>query len=442
MTSTAQSQELLEKPVKQLFSHYLVPAIGGTLVSSIYVIGDTIIIGKGIGTQAMAALNIVLPLFNLFFGTGMLFGVGGSILMAISRGRGKEQEGNSYFTMAFCLNAVVCAVMMVLLLNFLQPIVRRLGASDVTMPYILSYAPCIIWGMGFFFFSSFLQAFVRNDGAPKLSMIAVISGGVTNIILDCVFVFSFQMGMAGAALASVIGTILTVLILVTHFFSKKNNLRFYFKGFTVKKAGEIVKSGLASFIIEVSNGVVTVFFNLQLLRYIGDIGVSVYGIIANTIIVFYSLCNGANQAAQPIISTNFGAQKWKRIEEVKRLALIVCLGVCIIPVVIVLVAPNAFTYIYLKPDEQILSLAPHAVRIYFSMFFLTGFNLFVISCFQSTAKAGYALLLCLMRGCVLSVLFVYLLPIFFGVNGIWASVPVAEVITAGTGYVLMRREKK
>ena len=185
------------QPVKKLFFHYLLPSICGTMVTSIYVLADTIIIGKGIGIDAMAALNIVLPLFNIFFGTGLLFGVGGSVLMSIARGRGEIETGHRYFSMAFLLNVITCLIYMLVFLLFLEDIARFLGATDVTMPYVMDYAPFILWGLGFFSFSSFLQTFVRNDGAPKLSMISVATGGILNIILDIIFVFPFHMGMAG-----------------------------------------------------------------------------------------------------------------------------------------------------------------------------------------------------------------------------------------------------
>lgn len=312
---------LTTEPVRKLFFRYLIPSICGTMVTSIYVLADTIIIGKGIGIDAMAALNIILPLFNIFFGTGLLFGVGGSVLMSIARGKGYTQTGNCYFSVAVLLNAITCILYMILFLNFMEPIARFLGATDVTMPYVLNYAPYVILGLGFFAFSTFLQTFVRNDGAPKLSMIAVVSGGVLNVVLDIVFVFPCKMGMAGAAIASVLGSVLTTVILLFHFRSKSNGLHFSLKKFSPVFITSIYKNGFTSFLVEVSSGIVMFVFNLQILKYIGDIGVSMYGVITNTAIVVICLCNGINQASQPIISTNHGAGLIDRIETVKKLGL-------------------------------------------------------------------------------------------------------------------------
>ena len=433
------------QPVKKLFFHYLLPSICGTMVTSIYVLADTIIIGKGIGIDAMAALNIVLPLFNIFFGTGLLFGVGGSVLMSIARGRGEKETGHRYFSMAVLLNIVTCLIYMLLFLLFMEPIARFLGATDVTMPYVMEYAPFILWGLGCFSFSSFLQTFVRNDGAPKLSMIGVATGGILNVILDIVFVFPFHMGMAGAALASVIGSVTTCLILLLHFFSKKNGLKFTWKGLRPSYAISIFKNGFTSFLLEVLAGFVMFIFNLQILKYVGDIGVSMYGVITNTSIVVTCLCNGINQASQPIISINYGAGLHDRIHTVKRLGLQTAVVIRAIPTILGLAVPNMFTYIFLNPTPEILALSATAVRTYFIGFAVMGVNMFVIGFFQSTVKPHLSLILCLLRGCVLSVLFVYILPVFFDVIGIWASVPLAEFITLGIAILFLRkttREKR
>lgn len=424
-----QTSPLTTESVPKLFFRYLVPSICGTMVTSIYILADTIIIGKGIGIDAMAALNIILPTFNLFFGTGLLFGVGGSVLMSISRGRKDPKLGQTFFTLSLLLNGIFCLLYMILFLLFTEPIARFLGATEITLPFVMQYMPYILWGMCAFMFSTFLQTFIRNDGAPKLSMIAVITGGVLNVVLDIIFVFPLQMGMAGASIASVIGSAVTVCILLTHFRSANNGLRLRWAGISFKKVTTIFQSGFTSFLVDMSAGVVTFVFNIQLLRYIGDIGVSVYGIIANTSIVVFCLCNGISQAAQPLVSTNYGAGLKARTEHVKKLGLKTALMICALPALLGLFFPKIFVYIFLNPNEQVLQLAPSAIRMYFTAFFVTGINMFVIAYFQATVKSGKALFLCLLRGCVLSTLFVNILPLFVGVPGIWLAVPCAELIT-------------
>lgn len=424
-----QTNNLLTESVSKIFFRYLIPAILANMVTSIYILADTIIIGKGIGTLAMAALNIILPLFNIFFGVGLLFGVGGSVLMSIARGRGDEQLGKCYFTLAVILNAVTCLALTVLLWIFMEPIARFLGATDATMPYIMDYAPYVIGGLSAFAFSSLLQTFVRNDGAPKLAMIAVISGGILNVILDIIFVFPLQMEMAGAAIASVIGSLCTVFILLLHFLSKANGLKFSLKAFSFSCIGRVFQNGFTSFLVEVTAGIVMFIFNVEILEYAGDNGVSMYGVICNTAIIVTCLCNGINQAAQPILSTNYGAGFGERIRQVRKLGMTTALVICSIPAILGLVLPNMFTYIFLNPNEEILVMSPTAIRIYFIGFFVMGINMFAVGYFQSTAKPKLSLLICLLRGCVLSIIFVTILAPILGINGIWASVPLAEFVT-------------
>ena len=436
------TNSLTTENVSKLFFRYLIPAIMGTMVTSIYVLADTIIIGKGIGIDAMAALNIVLPLFNIFFGNGLLFGVGGSVLMSIARGRGDVKAGECYYTVSMILNAVTCILYTVLFWVFMDPIARFLGATDVTMPYVKEYVPYVITGLSVFAFSTSLQTFVRNDGAPKLAMAAVVTGGISNVFLDILFVYPLHMGMAGASIASVIGSGITVIILLFHFRSKSCGLKFSLEGFSLKYVKQVFANGFTSFLVEITSGMVMFVFNIQLLEYVGDIGVSMYGVICNTAIIVICLCNGINQAAQPIISTNHGAGLYVRIESVRRLGVKTAMVICSIPAVIGLIVPNVFTYIFLNPNEELLALSPVAIRTYFIGFFVMGVNMFIVGYFQSIVKPALSLILCLLRGCVLSILFVTILAPLFGVVGIWASVPLGEFVTLFIAVYFMKKNRR
>lgn len=437
-----QTDNLLTESTSKIFFSYLIPSIMGTMVTSIYVLADTIIIGKGIGIEAMAALNIVLPLFNIFFGNGLLFGVGGAVLMSIARGRKDTRLGECYFTLATILNAVFCLLYTMLLWIFMESAARFLGATDVTMPYVMEYVPYVIAGLSVFSFSTFLQTFVRNDGAPKLAMAGVIWGGVLNVILDIIFVYPLQMGMAGAALASVLGSAATVTILLFHFRSKSNGLHFSLQGFSFPYVKNIVANGFTSFLVEITSGIVMFVFNIQILKYVGDIGVSMYGVICNTVIVVTCLCNGINQAAQPILSTNYGAGLYDRIAKLRRLGIRTALCICAIPALIGLLIPNLFTYIFLTPNDEILAMAPTAIRIYFPGFFVMGVNMFIVGYFQSTIKPYLSLSVCLLRGCVFSIIFVYILAPLFNIVGIWASVPLGEFITLFIAIYFLKKTSK
>ena len=437
-----QTNKLLTESVSKIFFRYLMPAIMANMVTSISILADTIIIGKGIGTLAMAALNIVLPLFSIFFGIGLLFGVGGSILMSIARVRGDWNLGECYFTLAVILNTVCCVALTIFLWIFMEPIAVFLGATRETLPYVLEYAPYVIAGLSVFAFSSLLQAFVRNDGAPKLAMAAVISGGIFNVILDMIFVFVLDMGMAGASIASVFGSGCTICILLFHFRSQSNGLKFSLKAFSLSCVSQIFQNGFTSFLVEVTTGIVTFVFNIKVLEYAGDMGVSMYGVICNTAIIVTCLCNGINQAAQPILSTNYGAGLSTRIDRVRKLGIKTAIVICSIPTILGLIVPNLFTYIFINPNEEILAMSPSAIRIYFVGFFLMGINMFVVGYLQAIAKPHLSLIVCLARGCVLSILFVTILAPLWGINGIWISVPLAEIATLFMALYFLKKTTK
>lgn len=432
--------DLLEDKISKLFFKYLAPSISATLVTSIYILADTVMIGRGVGAIGIAALNLLLPLFTVFYGTGMLFGVGGGVLLSISKGRGEEQAAREYFTAA-----VACAVMAGIVFVaggnlFFDPVTKLLGRNDSMDAYVREYGGVLVTGAPIFLFSSMLQAFVRNDKAPKLSMCAVIAGGVSNVILDYIFIFPMGMGMAGGAIASVIGTALTLVILLTHFVSPANTLKLV-GVFRWKKAGEIVINGLASFLLELSNGVVMFLFNRQLLSYVGDLGVVVYGIISNSALIVASISNGISQAAQPLLATNYGAGKKNRVLETRRFALITAgiAGTLFMAVGILLPVP--VTNAFVVPTEEILAMSVPAVRIYFLSFTVMGINILFSTYFQSVMKPGYSLMICLMRGLILNGVLVFLLPILFGVNGIWMTMPATEILALLFCIMLNRKQK-
>lgn len=432
---------ILEDPVRKVFFSYLIPSVSATLVTSIYILADTVMIGRGIGAVGIAALNILLPLYNTFFGVGMMCGVGGSVLFGVRKGQGNLREAREYFTMGLLMMLFISILASLAGNLFFRPLLSFLGMTPSMEVHSVPYARILVTAAPVFALSSFLQVFVRNDGAPKLSMVGVITGGVTNVILDYVYIFIMKWGMAGAVLATVTGTTLTVLILCTHFFSKENNLKLV-KNIRFRKMGEILGNGMSSFILEVSNGVVTLLFNRQLLFYIGDIGVVVYGIISNTACVVISVSNGIAQTVQPILSANFGAGKRGRVLEARRLGLIAALSAGVVFAGSGYLFPVQLSHLFLEPTEEILRMAVPAIHLYFASFLIGEWNILYGTYFQSVVRPGLSLLITLLRGVILNSILVFLLPALFGVDGIWITVTVSEFITALVTTYLIRKERK
>lgn len=433
---------LLQDSPRKLFFQYLIPSVSATMVTSIYLLADSIMIGKGLGEIAIAALNLVLPLFNILFGTGALFGVGGGVLFSVAMGNRDPKRARRYFTLAVVLNAAFMLVYLICGFLLLEPILCILGATDITMPDALAYAKVISFGVPFFSFSFFLQAFIRNDQAPRLAMAAVISGGIANIILDWIFIFPLGLGMAGAALATVLGTAFTCVILCSHFLQKENRLRLLADKLRPRYIKEIFQYGFSSFFMEISNGIVIFVFNLQLLHYAGELGVTVYSILSNSAYIIIALSNGIAQAAQPIIATNFGAKLTERIAQIKGCGLRTAAIEGSFFALLGLLFPLAVIYIFINPTEEILRMAPLAVRLYFLAFIGMALNIFYTNYFQATLQPSKALTVCALRGLVLCVTLAYLLPIQLGVMGIWMAMPLAETITLLVAAILSRLPEK
>ena len=434
--------DLLNHSTNSLFLRYLLPSISATLVTSIYILADTVMIGKGVGSNGIAAINIVIPIFTIFFGLGLLFGVGGAVLMSMAFGENKIEKGQQYFTTSVITVAAMVIICWLIFGFNLTKILYLFGATKNTIRLAQEYGIILVRGVPIFMFSSMLQVFVRNDKAPNIAMIGVICGGVTNVILDYVFIFILKMGMEGGAIATVIGSSITILILSTHFFSKANNLKMVKNGFSFEHLKRITINGFASFIVEVSSGVVVCLFNIQLVKYVGDIGVAVYGIISNSSIVAMSLANGVAQAAQPIIATNFGAGKFKRVNLVCKTGVAVALGIGILLCIIGEAIPNIITAAFVEPTAEISKLSVMAIRIYFVSFVAMTVNIFYGNYFQSTMNSNYALIICITRGLLLSSVLVLILPKIMGVIGIWLVMPLVEFLTILLVIFMKKTEKK
>lgn len=421
--------DLLADNPRRLFLRYLFPSISSTLVTSIYIFADTVIIGKGVGASGMAALNIVIPLFGLYFGAGVMLGVGGGVLMSVANGGGDTKRAKAYFT-----TAIVCGFFFSLLFTlagilFFQPMMRLLGSDGADQKLIFDYGIWVVSGCSLFLFSSLLQAFVRNDRAPKHAMAAVITGGVLNMALDYLFVFPLQMGIKGAAIATLIGTAVTIGILLLHFVKKENTMYLDLRSFSIANAWAIIKNGFSGFLMEIANSIVILFFNLQLLKYIGEAGVVVYGIISNSVIIAMSLFNGVSQAAQPIMAANFGADHWDRVFCVRRMGMVTTGAFGVVIFLLGSLFPETAVHIFLnEPDQMVVDLAGSALRIYFPSFLFMSLNFFSTNYFQSVLLPQKALFISLSRGILLPIVLVFLLPILFDVTGIWATMPIAELI--------------
>lgn len=420
---------LLKDKESKVFFHYLVPAVCSTLVTSVYLLVDTLIIGQGVGALGISALNIFMPFFLLFNGIGLLFGIGSGILISSEDGMGNKKKANQYFATGF-VSILSIAIILGLIWNYyLESLCVILGANSDTIDLVLEYGKCIMAFAPVFMMSNYFAPIVRNMKNPKLVMCAVLTGSVLNVILDYVFVFPMDMGMFGAAAATVIGSLTTLLVLSTHFIKKQNRVKINKETISLNLLAPIFKCGFSSLIMEVASGFVIFIFNIQILKYIGNNGIVVYGIISNCVLVGLALFNGVAQAAQPIIATNFGAGLNTRVKKVLKYALITTTIIGVSLFAVVFLFTGQIIKVFVQANSEILSVGIPALRLYLSAFCIMNINILISGYFQSVGKEKIAIYVSIVRGFLLNIILAFVLPSVLPATILWAIVPLSELIT-------------
>lgn len=430
---------LLKDNVVKLYFKYFFPTMCAALSTSVYILFDTIFIGQGVGSKGLTALNISLPIYSIYFGTGLLIGIGGSTLMSIEKGRERLDKANKIFTLSFILGFILATIYCIIGFVFLEEIALVLGATKEIMPFVKEYMVVVVIGTIPFVMGSVMAPFIRADKAPKKAMFAVIFSGFLNIILDYIFVFPLDMGMRGAAIATVFSYTISCLILLTHLLSKNNTLRFKKDFYKLSYITRIFKCGLPSLFIEVSLGFVIFIFNIQILKIIGDDGVTAYSIISNTGIIAVALFNGISQTIQPLISINMGANLKERATRLRNLGLFTALVIGVVFFILCIIFPEQIVRIFVNPNNEVLAIAINSIRIYSIAFIVMGINMVSGAYFQSIELAKESFIIAFCRGLLFVSICVFILPIFLGINGVWLSVPIGELLTLFVTIVFVKK---
>lgn len=421
--------DLLNDKVSKLYFKFLTAAFGSALISSIYGLVDMIVVGQYHGPQGSAAMAVISPIWNIIYSFGLLCGIGGSVLFSFEKGKSENSHiQNSYFTAAVVLGGIISALLWIIVVFFDKPLLYLFGANDELMPLCQAYLIAPKIAVPVFVFTQILSAFLRNDSDPSLSTKAVLAGGIFNVFGDYFCVFTLDMGICGAGLATALGASISLIVMCLHFFSKKNTLRFVIKNNIFTRFAPICTTGFSSFIIDVAMGVLTMLFNRQVMRFFGSDALAVYGVIV-LIGTFVQCCSyGVGQASQPIISQNYGAQKFGRIKTLLKYNIITSIIIGVIWTALCVIFPNGFISLFMQPTESVLKIAPSIIRTYAISFLLLPLNIYSTYYFQATMKAGISMIISIARGIVLSGILIMVLPQFFPADSIWISMPVTELI--------------
>lgn len=425
-------------PLPKLFATYVSTNVLSMMGLSLNVFTDTFFIANGIGSRALAALNIALPVFSAITGIGLMIGMGAATRFTILRAGKNSEEGNRMFSHGLFAALVSSILFMVFGIFFAKDISIMLGANKEVLALVQQYVQTIMICSGAFFFNHCIICFVRNDGAPKLSMCAMLCGNLVNIIFDYIFIYPMNMGLFGAAFATCFSPIVSMLILSSHFIRKKNTFKAIKCKIEIIKIIHIIQIGASSFINEMSSGIVMLAFNYSLLNQIGNIGIAAYGIIANLALVFQAVFTGLGQGIQPIISHAYGAKDHASIKKLMRYGMICGIAFGIIFCFSGILFPDFMVAIFnSEGNAQLAQIAVDGIRLYFPAFLMMGINIVMISFFASVNAPKPSLTISLLRGFILVLFFIFLLPMLLGVNGIWMSIPCAEIITGFIGITIL-----
>lgn len=432
------TDSLITMPVSRLLLKYSLPAIAGMIINSLYNLVDRIFVGR-IGSLAMTGIGLSLPFMMMLSAVSSLVGIGASALISIKLGENNKDEAKDILGNAITLLIGLMLLMTFLGLMFKTPILKAFGASDATMPYALDYMILILYGSVFQGIGTGLINVIRAAGHPLKSMVIVLIGTLTNIILDPLLIFTLDMGISGAAWATIIAQLVTAIMVIHHFLSKKsqiriemNKLKLHFV--TIKS---ILSIGFAPFAMQLSSVVVSIISNNALKTYGGDVAIGAMTIINSVMVLFLMSAMGITQGAAPIIGFNFGAKRFDRVRQVLILELAAVSSVCTITFILVQAFPVMLSSIFTR-EPDLISKASTGMRLFLLMLPLISAQIVGASYFQAIGEAKKATFLGLLRQVFLLIPLLLILPNFLGLNGVWGAGALSDLISSLVAMVSLK----
>ncbi len=448
MATNAESPVTLgTKSISQLLVQYSVPAIIASVATSLYNIVDSIFIGRGVGPMAIAGLAITFPLMNLVIAFCTLIAVGGATITSIFLGQKDIKRATDVTNNVLSLCLIHSFVFGGLTLIFLDPILYFFGATDETVPYAREFMQVILLGTPIAYVFIGLNNLMRASGYPKKAMISALLSVGVNVVLAPIFIFAFGWGIRGAALATVCGQFSAFVWVLHHFMSRSSYIHLKLKArwFTASIIKRIYTIGLSPFLMNVCACVVVIFINRALLDYGGadaNMAVGAYGILNRTIMFFVMIVFGVTQGMQPILGYNYGAGMWPRVKRTLRIGIWAGVSITLIGFIVSESFPDTISAMFTS-DEVLTRIARDGFRIYFVCFPLVGCQIVIQNFFQSIGKPKLSIFLSLTRQLIFLIPMLVILPRYFGVNGVWASMTASDllafILAIVTLWIMMRR---
>lgn len=409
----------------------------GMIAISCYILADTFFVARGIGTNGLAALNLAIPVYDFIHGTGLMIGMGGATKFTILKSQNDQKGADRIFTNTVFLGVFFSLLFMAIGIFFAGHLSGLLGADRETRQMTTTYLTVLMLFSPAFLFNDIILCFVRNDGNPKLSMIATVFGSFFNVVFDYLFIFPCQMGMLGAVLATGFAPVVGLLIMSPHWLGKK---RWFHMKRMLPDAASIrvnLSLGFPSLLSQVSSAIVMIVFNMIILRLEGNTGVAAYGVIANLSLVVLSFYTGIAQGIQPLVSDAYGKLQQKRLVQFLRYAMgtMIVLSVILYLILSVFADPIAAAF-NSENNATLQTIAVTGLKLYFTSLVFAGFNMILSMYFTSVEKAVPAQIISFLRGLILIIPVTFLFAALWQMTGVWMSFPATELVTAIVGAAL------
>ncbi len=438
MNNKQATLELGTKPVGKLLVQYAMPAIVAMTASSLYHVIDSIFIGQGVGPLAISGLALTFPFMNLTAAFGAAVGVGASTCISVKLGQKDYSTAQKILGNTVVLNLIIGISLSIICIAFLDPILFFFGASENTLPYARDYMLIILLGNVFSHMFFGMNAILRTAGKPRHAMYATIFTVVMNIILAPLFIYTFDMGIAGAAYATILSQVMALVWQMKLLTDKRELL--HIRGGTFGLENSIVQNilgiGMSPFAMNVCACVVVIFVNKGLQEYGGDLSLGAYGIANRMAFIFVMITMGINQGMQPIAGYNFGAQRMDRLMQVLKYSIIAATVVTTTGFMVAELVPTLCARLFTS-DATLIGMSASAIRIIMVTFPIVGFQMVITNFFQSIGKAKISMFLSLSRQMLFLLPLLITLPLWFGVDGIWWAMPISDTIAALVTLVLM-----
>lgn len=434
--------ELRDAHIGRLMFKYFVPAFVGVFVNALYNIVDRIFIGQGVGAEALSGISVIFPVMLIMMGFGMLIGIGTGVYVSISLGRKNMERAEQTLGTGFSLMVLVSLLIMVVTYLLKEPILRSFGSTEETFQYANDYLNIILSGTLFMVVGFSLNNVIRSEGNARIAMMSMIISAGTNIILDPIFIFWLDMGVKGAAYATVISMFVLMIWVLVHFRGSRSVVKLKNKNVRVNRGilVEIVAIGMAPFSMQIANSLVQGLLNKKLIDFGGDLAVGAMGIVNSVVSLVIMAIVAINMASQPIIGFNYGAKSVPRVKETLRLSLIAATVIALVAFTFIEAIPGALVRLFNSDSQELYNISVHGLRLVILALPIVGFQVVASHFFQAIGKARLAMFATLFRQVIGLIPLLFILPGFWGISGIWLAYPIADTMAAAAVSIVLVRE--